>query len=261
MSSTPSTEAADRFVGPVDVTNWASPIGRGLADAHHQLAKRIGSRRALAASLAVGMSVAVAATYAVTRIYDGVADDSGIESVDRPILLRAMELRSPALDGIAAGIARAFGPVGMPILSLAAAGILARNRRSPTPLVLVGAAGAGSVAMTIAGKDLAHRHRPPHRDAIAPYETSPSFPSGHTLNATTVVGVLAYLLVLRQQRTLPQVATVGGAVGTAITVGLSRVLLGAHWFTDVLVGWVTGSGWLALVITSHRLYLTSRSRS
>jgi undecaprenyl-diphosphatase len=35
------------------------------------------------------------------------------------------------------------------------------------------------------------------------------------------------------------------------------VLLGAHWFTDVLVGWTTGTGWLGLVITSHRLYLTS----
>jgi membrane-associated phospholipid phosphatase len=44
----------------------------------------------------------------------------------------------------------------------------------------------------------------------------------------------------------------------AATVGLSRVLLGAHWLTDEAFGWLSATGWLALVITSHRFYLTSR---
>jgi undecaprenyl-diphosphatase len=105
------------------------------------------------------------------------------------------------------------------------------------------------------------RNRPHHRDAIPPFEKSPSFPSGHTLNATTILGTLAYLIALRQQKNLPQALTIGAAGGTAVTVGLSRVLLGAHWFTDVAVGWTTGAGWLALIITSHRLYLTSTSDS
>lgn len=257
MSAESRGETEDRFVGSVDVTHWATPLGRRLADVHHGVASRIGPRRALVASLVIGAGVAVGATFLATRIYDSVADSDGLEALDRPILERAMKLRSPALDVIAAGIARVFGPVGMPIVSLAAATAMSLARHSRAPVILVSAAGAGSVAMTLVGKDVIHRHRPPRRDAIPPYESSPSFPSGHTLNATTVVGALAYLLVLRQQRALPQVATVGAAAGTAVAVGLSRVLLGAHWFTDVLVGWVTGSGWLALVITSHRLYLTS----
>lgn len=254
-------ETSDRFVGTRDVTRWATPVGRGLATAHHRLTSRVGSRRALATTLAIGGALAVTTTYVTTRIYDSVASSSGIEAIDKPILKQAIRLRGPVPDAIAAAIARAFGPVGMPILSLAASGALAVSSKSRVPLILVGAAGIGSVAMTLAGKDIAHRHRPPHRDAIAPFEFSPSFPSGHTLNATTIVGVLAYLVLLRQQRILPQVATVGLAVGTATTVGLSRVLLGAHWFTDVLVGWVTGSGWLAIVITSHRLFLTSARRN
>jgi membrane-associated phospholipid phosphatase len=41
-------------------------------------------------------------------------------------------------------------------------------------------------------------------------------------------------------------------------MGLSRVFLGHHWLTDVIFAWLLGAAWLALVITSHRLFLTLR---
>jgi membrane-associated phospholipid phosphatase len=255
-----SREHNERFVGPLDVTSWSTPAGKRIAGAHQRLANRIGSHAALVVSLAGGVSLAVAATWVTTRIYDSVVGSNGIESVDRPILHRAMQLRSPGRDAAAAGIARAFGPVGLPVAALAVAGGLSIRQRSRTPLLLTAVAGAGSLLLTLGGKDMIGRHRPPRRDAIAPYETSPSFPSGHTLNTTTLAGVIAYLLVLQQRRNLPQATTIAAAVATSITVGLSRVLLGAHWFTDVLVGWISGTGWVSLVITSHRLYLSSTGK-
>jgi membrane-associated phospholipid phosphatase len=257
LSPTHGREQDERFVGPVDVTNWSTPAGQRVAGAHERLARRIGSHGALIVTLAGGLLVAAGATYVATRVYDGVAGSDGIESIDKPILRRAMQLRSPELDATAAGIARAFGPIGLPALALAAAGGLSLRQRSRTPILLTAIAAVGSLFLTLGGKDMIRRHRPPRRDAIPPYESSPSFPSGHTLNTTTLAGVIAYLLVLQQRRNLPQAATIGAAVSTSIAVGLSRVLLGAHWFTDVLVGWVTGTGWVSLVITSHRLYLTS----
>ncbi|HEX8627759.1 MAG TPA: phosphatase PAP2 family protein, partial [Catenuloplanes sp.] len=59
---------------------------------------------------------------------------------------------------------------------------------------------AGSLLMTVVGKGLVGRIRPPLADAVPPYETSPAFPSGHALNAVVVAGVIAYLLMLRQRR-------------------------------------------------------------
>jgi membrane-associated phospholipid phosphatase len=172
-----------------------------------------------------------------------VTDKTGVTSVDVPVLHAAMRLRSPGLNAFAAGIAYLFGPVGMPVMALVAILLLALRRRSWTPVILIAAAGIGSLLMTIAGKDIIQRHRPNIALAIPPYEHSPSFPSGHTLNATVIAGIVGYLLWLRRH-----------------TIAAKVTALGAHWFTDVLAGWLLGLLWLALVVTAHRLYLTARQR-
>ena len=66
--------------------------------------------------------------------------------------------------------------------------------------------------------------------------------------------------MLRQDSKRTQALTAGLTAVFAITMGMSRVYLGHHWFTDVLVAWVLGLAWLAVVITAHRLYLTTRKR-
>jgi undecaprenyl-diphosphatase len=114
--------------------------------------------------------------------------------------------------------------------------------------------------MTTVGKDVVGRHRPPLVDAAPPFESSFSFPSGHTTSTTAIVGIVVYLLILRQRSALARTLTITLGALIAITVGLTRVVLGAHWFTDVLAGWFLGTAWLAVVITAHRVYLTARKR-
>ncbi|WP_343224569.1 phosphatase PAP2 family protein [Microbacterium aurum] len=88
--------------------------------------------------------------------------------------------------------------------------------------------------MTIAGKNLIGRARPDLTDAVPPYEHSPSFPSGHALNAVVIAGIIAYLLILRQQRLTTRIITITIAATFAVAIGATRVYLGHHWFTDVL---------------------------
>lgn len=248
----------DRSVGTIDLTHWYTPLGRAAASVVRRVGTYLGDRAALLLILLIGAVFAFGLSFVASRIYDSITESEGVAGLDRPVLDAAIQLRTPALDTVAAAIAYIAGPIGMPILALLAIVILALHRKSWTPVILIASAGAGSVLMTIAGKDIVGRVRPPHTDALPPFEFSPSFPSGHTLNAIVIAGVVCYLLILRQHSTHARVLTIVTASVLAIAVGLSRVYLGAHWFTDVLAGWTLGGAWLVLIITAHRLYLTSR---
>ena len=104
---------------------------------------------------------------------------------------------------------------------------------------------AGSLVFTGVGKTVVSRARPPLELAVPPYEYTPSFPSGHTLNSTVIALMLAHLAWwLSENLWVRVISPVLGAVRAA-AMGLGRVYLGHHWLTDVIVGWVVGLAWLA----------------
>jgi undecaprenyl-diphosphatase len=255
------TAEENRFVGPRDVTRWTTPVGRRLVRIIRQLARRTGPHWALLLVLAVGGGAAAGLSAASSEVYESVVESDGVAALDKPALGLAVSLREPFLDTLITGYTNIGGPIGMPILTVAVMALLAVRRRSWTPVILIAAAAFGSLLMTIAGKEAIGRLRPPLEAAVPPFESSPSFPSGHSLNAVVIAGVVAYLLVLRRSRhrRTPVLIVVLAAV-FALTMGLSRVYLGHHWLTDVIVAWTLGLAWLAVVITVHRLLLTMRSR-
>ena len=248
----------DRTVGRVVLTHWYSRFGQVLVALVSRISAVLGARGALLLTLMVGALIAFALSFIASRIYDAVTESDGVAGLDRPLLEAAMRARSPILDLIVTGYTDIAGPVGMPIIAVAAIIILSLKRKSWTPAILIAAAGLGSLLMTVAGKDIIGRHRPPLADAVPPFEYSPSFPSGHTLNAVVIAGVVAYLLILRQRSAGARTVTIFVGALFAATIGLSRMFLGHHWFTDVLAGWVLGAAWLAIILTAHRLYLTVR---
>jgi membrane-associated phospholipid phosphatase len=249
----------DRYVGRVDLAHWYTPIGRAGARIVSWIAARVGPNAALVLTLLIGGGIVVLLAFLASRVYDAVTESDGVAGLDRPILTFAMTLRSPTLDTIVTGFTQSVGPIGMPIIAVVAILVLSLRRKSWTPTILIAATGLGSLLMTLAGKDIIGRHRPPLADAVPPYEYSPSFPSGHTLNAVAVVGIIVYLLILRRRHVRSRVILITAAAVFALAVGCSRVFLGHHWFTDVLAGWILGGAWLALVITAHRFYLTTRT--
>jgi membrane-associated phospholipid phosphatase len=248
----------DRFVGEADLTRWSTPWGKALVRLAHRVSDALGPHAALIIILVIGAAIVVGATFAAAEVYDAVTDADGVSGLDHPLLNAAVGLRSPFLDGFATYYTDIAGVILMPIIAIVTMTVLALRRRSWTPVILITSAALGSLLMTIAGKDLIGRARPPLSDAVPPYEHSPSFPSGHTLNATVIAGVVAYLLILRQHSKATRALTITVAALFAFTVGCSRVFLGHHWFTDVLAAWMLGLAWLAIVITAHRLYLTTR---
>ncbi|WP_144662959.1 phosphatase PAP2 family protein [Paenarthrobacter nicotinovorans] len=255
------TSADDRTVGSRDLTRWKTPAGRALASWVQRLSFRLGRHGALILMVVAGAVIAGLLTAVAGEVYEAVAESDGVAALDRPVLDAVKRLRSPAVDAAVTGYSALAGETVLPVVALVAIIILTLRQRTWTPFVLIVIAGAGSLFMTVVGKQLIGRARPPLVDAVPPFEYSPSFPSGHTLNSFVIAGIIAYLILLRGHSLRVRASALALAAGFAVTIGLSRVFLGHHWLTDVLVAWTLGAAWLAIVITVHRLHLTLRRKS
>ncbi len=197
---------------------------------------------------------------ALVGTYDSVKERDGLSQLDRPVLDWMVAHRTAALDTSVTAFTHVGGPVVLPVVLAVVTALLAWRWHSWTPVAAMVLATAGSLAMTVAGKGLTARARPPQSLAVPPLETSPSFPSGHTLNSTVVAVVLAYLVLLHVKgRVVRRVVVVGLGV-YAVLMGLSRVYLGHHWLTDVVAGWTAGAAWAVALIAAHRLLLAVQHR-
>ncbi len=107
------------------------------------------------------------------------------------------------------------------------------------------------LGITLSGRALVHwqkiwsnRIRPEDQVHLVQVE-SLSFPSGHAANATMVWLCLALLL---PRNVRARTFAIWGAVWLALAVGLSRVVLGVHWPSDVIGGWAFGLFWTMMLL-------------
>jgi membrane-associated phospholipid phosphatase len=115
-----------------------------------------------------------------------------------------------------------------------------------------------AVAVVAAGvtKAIVGRTRPPAPLHLVS-ESDASFPSGHATHSAAVfltVALVVAVFVLR--RPIPRLASLVAAAMLTGMVGVSRLVLGVHWPSDVLAGWALGTA-VALGV-SVRLSLVAR---
>lgn len=77
-----------------------------------------------------------------------------------------------------------------------------------------------------------------------------SFPSGHALVAIVFYGFLGYCLFESIRRRAYKMLTLLGTCLLILTIGYSRILLGYHWPSDVVGGWVVGFSILCFLIAT-----------
>ena len=105
----------------------------------------------------------------------------------------------------------------------------------------VGLCGMGGWMISQSVKQLVDRQRPVWPD---PFEivTSPSFPSGHSMAGIYGYVVFGIVVLALTDRRWPGVAL----IVFGVLMGPSRVLLGVHWPSDVLAGWLLAGAWVSL---------------
>jgi membrane-associated phospholipid phosphatase len=117
-----------------------------------------------------------------------------------------------------------------------------RTRQRAIPAFLLCVIGGVTILLNVT-KVVVNRDRPTIRQLTG--FSGASFPSGHAATAAASLAALALLLGVRRSHRAKAVLT-GLAVGLAVGVASTRVLLGVHWFTDVLAGLALGWAWFAI---------------
>ncbi|MGW3646215.1 phosphatase PAP2 family protein [Streptomyces sp. NPDC000878] len=175
---------------------------------------------------------------------------------DEDLLSWSVAHRPEVAVALARGLT-ATGTGAIPYVLAALAGIIAGRtlcRRAVAAALCLVCLGAGQAAR-YGVMALVARPRPAQVD-WATHASGWAFPSGHTTTAALTAGLLVIAVYTRSPPGRTPLALATGCWGAL--VGLTRVYLGVHWFTDVVGGWLLAIGWLGLCLCAATWWLPER---
>lgn len=203
---------------------------------------------ALGLQLTISVALALAALWMFVEVADNVIDQDKLSSFDAQVLVLLAPLRTTTGLAVASAVSR-IGTV--PFMSALALVLVLTLFRHEWRAVVVGwtLVMAGGKLVEAVLKHTFHRHRPIGALHYL-HGASYSYPSGHSMGSMIGYGLLAYLVLLRVRRPAGRAAVTAVAALVILAVGLSRLVLAVHFFTDVVGGYAAGAVWLALSIAA-----------
>lgn len=165
--------------------------------------------------------------------------------VDRNLASVMMRVRTPGLVHAAIWVTDlGAAPMIALFLLTASLGLWLAGRGTLTAGLV--ASTVGAAVTTTLGKWAIHRPRPPGAVLL---EHSWAFPSGHATAAMAFYGFIAYVLVQLVRSWRGRVNAVFGVAIVILLIGASRIVLGVHYLSDVLAGYLVGGLWLVAGVT------------
>ena len=176
-----------------------------------------------------------------------------LQQLDGQLLVAIQGLHQPWLDPVVSFYTK-LGDAGLLFIALSLGMLIYKPTRRAGLLALF-AMILGLLVTNVTIKPLVERARPWLLWPIEPLVTEKdpnSFPSGHTCAAFAAAMAWARTLPLKRDQVI--------AVVMAVLMGLSRLYVGVHYPSDVLVGAVIGSlcAWIAWRV--FRVWEERRSR-
>ncbi len=228
---------------------WISALGRWLR-------RRLSPASYFGLELTLGVVVLVGAAWLFGGITEDVATGDPLTAFDRTAAAWFASHQDPAVTAGMAVISRlATWP-----LALVGIGFLTflLCRRSWRWITIALCTVPGGLAVNTLVKLAVHRVRPSY-SGIAAVLHSYSFPSGHTIAATLVYGLLAVYGISRARTWWGKVTIAHLAFFMIALVAFSRVYLGLHYVSDVIAATAEGIAWLSLChIAVTTLWLRTR---
>ena len=218
------------------------------------------SRRAQPPSrstLTIAAVLVVANLVLFALIAEDLLDGGGLISHDEAVSAWFVEHRTDALISAAKVVSTIGGFVSLAIVG-ALLGLWLWRRGwhvalAAAPVVSLVLASLASTA----SKALFDRERPPvvlHATTV----TLAAFPSGHATDAAAffLAASLTLAITIAHHRSTRALLVATGLF-LAMLVGLSRLVLGVHWLSDVVAGWALGSA-IAIAVVVTLWYLSTR---
>ena len=197
--------------------------------------------------LTIGLLVSLAGLALFASVTEDVVEHERLTQFDVTLLHWMQAHATPLGRAVFSWISDSGSFPAMAGLALAGCVLLAARRRW---IVLTGWAAAFGGGGLLDGllKLAIRRPRPPTLAGSLMH--SWSFPSGHAMGSLVGYGMLAYLLVtLWVHRRGAQVAILAAAAVLIVAIGISRLYLGVHYFSDVVGGYAAGALWLSTCVS------------
>lgn len=143
------------------------------------------------------------------------------------------------------------------VLAIIMLGVLAKLQYRIELFFFIGVI-LGSVVLNKVLKTLFHRTRPTLHRIIE--ENGYSFPSGHSMAAFTLYGILIFLLWKHISSFYARILLICFGVVMILAIGISRIYLGVHFPSDIVGGYLASGTWLAATIGLYQQVNNRRSR-
>ncbi|WP_433038370.1 phosphatase PAP2 family protein [Actinomycetospora sp. CA-053990] len=187
-----------------------------------------------ASPVLIAVVVTLVALGAFLALWATLVSTPFLAAFDTAVVTEIAAHRPAGLTAVMVVVTDLGSPTAMITLLVVVALVLGLRRRSWHP-VSFGLGGLAAVLVVDVGMKLVVvRPRPP-LELRAVAASGFSFPSGHALVSAGVLLLIAHLVLAHHHRHLVA-ATLGGGLAI-VAVGVSRVVLGVHYPSDVLAGW------------------------
>jgi undecaprenyl-diphosphatase len=212
----------------------------GLAGA---LARRINPAEVTGVALTGAVTVIAAGVVGIGLLLAMVHTDTGLARLDSTFARFGAERATEASTDFLRATSLLGGTTGVVLIAVLAGTVELRRTRTWAVAGFLALAVGGQFVLSNLIKLFVGRARPD----ILPLTgfSGESFPSGHATAAAATFMALA-LLLGRHRSTTMKAVLAAAAAGVAGAVAASRVLLGVHWFTDVLAGLLLGWLWFSV---------------
>jgi undecaprenyl-diphosphatase len=199
-------------------------------------------------ALLLGFVLGVMALALFAWIAEDVARQQTVQ-LDDAVLAWLRQRQSPTLDVVAQAVSR-FGSEGVLAFLVLLVAWFGRQRQwgAAVSLVLVV---VGAQLLNDVLKELFHRTRPAPVAGILTAQQF-SFPSGHAMVSAAFYSFIAYV-TWRTSRSWKRTAWVALLLVLVLLIGVSRLYLAAHYFSDVVAGYVAGFIWTDSVVVAGQL--------